>query len=274
MNLFGGVRRRPSFCLNRPVAPEVAGSSPVAPPLKSLQIGILCCRVGRQIAADYTHFSRRDDETAKTARYAVAGRRFQADSGRVQTDREGGMRRHRMTGGHAAPPLRRRSTGNRRVRSSATNTAVEETGAALMGKTRCGATRPGPDRDGSRSPPRGDEPIGRCRHRRDHSWPLRPPVRFARSAVEPLSPLELRLGRLVRERPVLDLVAAAPSGTGSRSRRKGRMCCRLVPLLRRRVASRATPPRLRAPGRTPIRGPAGRGSCSGGGRTAGRLGPR
>jgi hypothetical protein len=36
----------------------------------------------------------------KTARYAVARRRFQADWGRVQADREGGVRLHRMTGGH------------------------------------------------------------------------------------------------------------------------------------------------------------------------------
>jgi hypothetical protein len=56
----------------RPVTPEVAGSSPVAP-VKFLQKKILCCRTGRQIGADYTQFSRGDDETAKTVQNAVTG---------------------------------------------------------------------------------------------------------------------------------------------------------------------------------------------------------
>ena len=41
---------------DRPVTPEVAGSSPVAP-VDSLQIGISRCRFRRQIEADYTDFS-------------------------------------------------------------------------------------------------------------------------------------------------------------------------------------------------------------------------
>jgi hypothetical protein len=68
----------------------------------SLQISILCCRFRRQIGADYTDSSRRDDETAKNGQIPVAGRRFQADSGRVRSDRECSERLHRMTGGHGS----------------------------------------------------------------------------------------------------------------------------------------------------------------------------
>jgi hypothetical protein len=44
---FTGARRRASFYPIRPVTPEVAGSSPVAP-VKSLQIGIFCRLSGRK----------------------------------------------------------------------------------------------------------------------------------------------------------------------------------------------------------------------------------
>src|SRR5438874_3658517 len=67
---------------------------------------MLCCLAGRQIGADYTQLSRRDDETAKTPRYAVARRRVQADSRRVRADREGGVRLHKKTGGQALRPVR------------------------------------------------------------------------------------------------------------------------------------------------------------------------
>jgi hypothetical protein len=36
----------------------------------------MSCQVWRRIGADCTRFSRRDDETAKNARYAVAGDDF------------------------------------------------------------------------------------------------------------------------------------------------------------------------------------------------------
>jgi hypothetical protein len=42
------ARRRAWSCPTRPVTPEVAGSSPVAPAETSLQIGIFCCQVGRE----------------------------------------------------------------------------------------------------------------------------------------------------------------------------------------------------------------------------------
>jgi hypothetical protein len=47
------IRRSPSFLPARPVTPEVAGSSPVAP-VTPLQIGVLCCliRRGRPPASD------------------------------------------------------------------------------------------------------------------------------------------------------------------------------------------------------------------------------
>ena len=44
MRPFGELRRRPSLCPTRPVTPEVAGSSPVAPvSRKCLQTGMSCC---------------------------------------------------------------------------------------------------------------------------------------------------------------------------------------------------------------------------------------
>jgi hypothetical protein len=46
MRVSRGVRRRALRCLTRPVTPEVAGSSPVAPAENILQIGIFRCRSG------------------------------------------------------------------------------------------------------------------------------------------------------------------------------------------------------------------------------------
>jgi hypothetical protein len=40
---------------DRPVTPEVAGSSPVAPVEKLLQIGVLCCCVRHRARARTTH---------------------------------------------------------------------------------------------------------------------------------------------------------------------------------------------------------------------------
>jgi hypothetical protein len=49
----------------RPVTPEVAGSSPVAPAKSTLQIPILCCQARRASRADYTNVRSRRVETAK-----------------------------------------------------------------------------------------------------------------------------------------------------------------------------------------------------------------
>jgi hypothetical protein len=46
MNTFRGVRRRASLCPTRPVTPEVAGSSPVAPAENILQIAIFVAWLG------------------------------------------------------------------------------------------------------------------------------------------------------------------------------------------------------------------------------------
>ena len=43
-----GVRRRASLCLTRPVTPELAGSSPVAPVENILQIKAFCCQSWRR----------------------------------------------------------------------------------------------------------------------------------------------------------------------------------------------------------------------------------
>ncbi len=51
MTTFSDGRRRASWRPTRPVTPEVAGPSPVAPVLlKCLQIGTSCCRNRRQIS--------------------------------------------------------------------------------------------------------------------------------------------------------------------------------------------------------------------------------
>ena len=60
----------------RPVTPEVAGASPVAP-VKDLQIAILCCRFRRQIGADYTGFIlRRPENERNLAPKRVRGSHF------------------------------------------------------------------------------------------------------------------------------------------------------------------------------------------------------
>src|SRR5829696_4893313 len=48
MKPFEGVLRRASLCPPRPVTPEVAGSSPVAPVENTLQISTFCCRFWRK----------------------------------------------------------------------------------------------------------------------------------------------------------------------------------------------------------------------------------
>jgi hypothetical protein len=65
MTTFRDVCRRSSLCLTRPVTPEVAGSSPVAP-VKYLQIRMLRCHNRRQICADYTDLSAATPETARS----------------------------------------------------------------------------------------------------------------------------------------------------------------------------------------------------------------
>jgi hypothetical protein len=46
MTLFRGVRRRALLHSIRPVTPEVAGSSPVAPAENILQMHMFCCQDG------------------------------------------------------------------------------------------------------------------------------------------------------------------------------------------------------------------------------------
>src|SRR5918992_4183481 len=53
MTTFGDVRRRASLCPTRPVTPEVAGSSPVAPAKDSLQIGVFLLPVLAQATAGF-----------------------------------------------------------------------------------------------------------------------------------------------------------------------------------------------------------------------------
>jgi hypothetical protein len=88
------------FSLYRSVTPEDAGFESRRyrrNPCKSP-----CCvvRMDATWAPATQNFLDATTKRPKTARYAVATRRFQADSGRVQADREGGVRLHRMTGGH------------------------------------------------------------------------------------------------------------------------------------------------------------------------------
>jgi hypothetical protein len=48
---------------DRPVTPEVAGSSPVAPVVNSLQLGVFCCLVRRKRPPVFTHLARIRHET-------------------------------------------------------------------------------------------------------------------------------------------------------------------------------------------------------------------
>jgi hypothetical protein len=69
-----------------PVTPEVAGSSPVAP-VKSLQIGIFCCRIRQRMSADYTNGCSSRVETAQSGAKPGSTSRFQAVFGLVDNDR-------------------------------------------------------------------------------------------------------------------------------------------------------------------------------------------
>jgi hypothetical protein len=86
MRLFGGVRRRASPCPTRPVTPEVAGSSPVAP-VKSLQIG-------RSVLSDVTAEWSRPHRLSldATRSESIRGRPtdFKPILGRVPADYEAG----------------------------------------------------------------------------------------------------------------------------------------------------------------------------------------
>jgi hypothetical protein len=95
---------------DRPVTPEVAGSSPVAP-VKALQNCIFCsCVVYLDAESGPTTqtFSQQDPKRAKTARNRSPGCRFQADSGPIQTDRGNGVQLHETAGGQGSTSRRRR----------------------------------------------------------------------------------------------------------------------------------------------------------------------
>jgi hypothetical protein len=103
-----GAPRRDPFSLvhplTRPVTPEVAGSSPVAPRKNPCKVACCVVRLDAKSAPTTHNFLDATRKRPKTARYAVAGRRFQADSGRVQlTAKAAGdyTRRPEVT---AAPP--------------------------------------------------------------------------------------------------------------------------------------------------------------------------
>jgi hypothetical protein len=79
MRLFGGVRRRTSSSPTRPVTPEVAGSSPVAPvSLKCLQIGRLYCLLRRSSGCSWPNHGPRPGKkrpaNRRLAGELVAGR--------------------------------------------------------------------------------------------------------------------------------------------------------------------------------------------------------
>ncbi len=152
MRLFRGVRRQASWCMTRPVTPEVAGSSPVAP-VKSLQLGVLRCRFRRQIGADYTGFFSQQPES---------------NHNRVGAQHQNGLRhrprshRRRVVDRVVLP--RRSGDGRRHAR-------------ALTGL---------PSRRGCvRRCARRNAPGGGCRRNRRRPARGRPPARLRRRAGDP-----------------------------------------------------------------------------------------
>ena len=127
--LFWVVPWRIVAALPRRVTPEVPGSSPVAP-VKALHRQITL-PVGRRVGADYTRFSRSDGETAKNGPNAVAGRRFQADSGRVRAAREDAVRLHEETGGHGLGPSKRARAHSRAGARPAWTSKLRQPGGSV-----------------------------------------------------------------------------------------------------------------------------------------------
>jgi hypothetical protein len=78
MSLFGGVRRRPSYCLNRPVTPEVAGSSPVAPAKVPANRQVVLSQQTPDLRRLHRPFRGKTRNGQKTARNPVARCRVQA----------------------------------------------------------------------------------------------------------------------------------------------------------------------------------------------------
>ena len=75
---------------------------------------MLCCRFRRQLPASHTNWCSGRPETGENGPKPVGGSRFQAVSRRVENDREGGVRPHKMTGGQSPrqPSFARRSANS------------------------------------------------------------------------------------------------------------------------------------------------------------------
>ena len=130
----------------RPVTPEVAGSSPVAP-VKFLQIELCCCRSEGGILGNYRlfHAATRSKQTGSLA----------PDSSRLgpHTDRlRKGARLHEMAGGHGSAGMspgseqcgQRRVEANElsnRARSADTVTRTLAPSAARTVRPLCGPSR-------------------------------------------------------------------------------------------------------------------------------------
>jgi hypothetical protein len=114
MTTFGEVRRRASLCLTRPVTPEVAGSSPVAP-VKVLQIG--CCVVSSDAESWPTTQTcvRASPKRSKTAQEPVGGHDFKPFAAAARPTAKAACDYTETAGGQARYTLLTASTFWRRV---------------------------------------------------------------------------------------------------------------------------------------------------------------
>jgi hypothetical protein len=87
---------------DRPVTPEVAGSSPVAPVKLPANGSIVLSGKAQRSTRLHKTRVRAGPNRPKTGRKRVRAPRRQAVCGRVEADREGGVRLHKMAGGQGS----------------------------------------------------------------------------------------------------------------------------------------------------------------------------
>jgi hypothetical protein len=102
---------------DRPVTPEVAGSSPVAPAKVPANRHIVLSQQTPDLRRLHRPFRSKTRNGQKTARNRSPGCRVQADSGRVETVRQGGVQLYETTGGHGRATPRHWNEIGRSIRA-------------------------------------------------------------------------------------------------------------------------------------------------------------